>query len=346
MSNTESNTKQLKFLSKGRIYLAVCIGLGISAYLLYNEASKSSLSLNFSQINWQFKTFLWLLVAVFMMVIRDLAYVIRIKLLSEVELTWEQSLKIVLVWEFASALSPGVVGGSAVALFILNKENISIGKSTTLVLTTTFLDNLFYVLAIPLILTVVLSSDLIPASLDANYLNYFWIGYGVICLITLILFVSLFIYPQVIKLVLNLIYRLPILNKRKHKAVKISQDVEQASKVLKSKNFSYWVKLVSVTFASWTARFLVVNFVVMAFVSLTLDQNLVILGRQLLMWLVLLVSPTPGGSGVAEYLFGTFLKEFMPLAITVVVGSFIWRLISYYPYLFIGAIILPKWFKK
>jgi uncharacterized protein (TIRG00374 family) len=97
---------------------------------------------------------------------------------------------------------------------------------------------------------------------------------------------------------------------------------------------------------SWTARFLVVNFILMAFVSITLNEHLIIFSRQLVMWMVLLISPTPGGSGVAEYLFGTFLTEFMQYALLVVLTSFIWRVISYYPYLFIGAFILPKWLKK
>jgi uncharacterized protein (TIRG00374 family) len=61
------------------------------------------------------------------------------------------------------------------------------------------------------------------------------------------------------------------------------------------------------------------------------------------MWIVLLVSPTPGGSGVAEYMFDKFLGEFIPFAGFAIALALLWRLISYYLYLIIGVILVPKW---
>lgn len=66
------------------------------------------------------------------------------------------------------------------------------------------------------------------------------------------------------------------------------------------------------------------------------------------MWIMMLVSPTPGGSGFAEFVFTRYLTEFIPVgpdsvASIAVLLAFMWRVISYYPYLFIGVIILPKW---
>ena len=59
----------------------------------------------------------------------------------------------------------------------------------------------------------------------------------------------------------------------------------------------------------------------------------------------MLVSPTPGGSGFAEYAFHGFLGYLIPAG-TGIAMAFIWRLISYYSYLIIGVFILPKWIKK
>lgn len=115
---------------------------------------------------------------------------------------------------------------------------------------------------------------------------------------------------------------------------------------MKQKPIKYWIKIFGSTILSWTARFLVVNCVLMAFLSLSAYDNLLIFTKQLVMWLVLLISPTPGGSGIAEYLFDTFLGDFLPAGALIIVTSIIWRLISYYPYLFIGAFILPKWLAK
>jgi len=64
------------------------------------------------------------------------------------------------------------------------------------------------------------------------------------------------------------------------------------------------------------------------------------------MWLVMLVTPTPGGSGMAEYLFGELLQDFIRNGALALSLAFLWRLISYYPYLLIGSILLPRWLRK
>ena len=60
----------------------------------------------------------------------------------------------------------------------------------------------------------------------------------------------------------------------------------------------------------------------------------------------MLVSPTPGGSGFTEYVFSKYLTDFLPLPELAVVMALLWRLVTYYPYLIIGVIIVPRWIKK
>jgi uncharacterized protein (TIRG00374 family) len=68
-----------------------------------------------------------------------------------------------------------------------------------------------------------------------------------------------------------------------------------------------------------------------------------IFARQLVMWVAMLITPTPGGSGVAEIMFSRYLGEFIPLAGFAVALALLWRLVTYYPYLVIGAFMVPKW---
>ena len=114
------------------------------------------------------------------------------------------------------------------------------------------------------------------------------------------------------------------------------------SEALKGKKKDFWVKAFAATFFSWTARYWVVNFMLLAF--LEVNDHFLIYGRQLVMWVIMLISPTPGGSGVAELAFSGFLGEFT-LGLGVMF-ALLWRLISYYPYLFIGSIVLPNWLKR
>ena len=57
-----------------------------------------------------------------------------------------------------------------------------------------------------------------------------------------------------------------------------------------------------------------------------------------------MISPTPGGSGLAELMFGWYYR--FSDASMVVIAVMIWRLLSYYSYLIIGTILLPGVFKK
>ena len=87
-----------------------------------------------------------------MVFIRDAAYVVRIKILSLGELSWRSSFNTVMLWEFASALTPTVIGGSAFAVLILKREGMNLGSSVATILITALMDELFYVLAVPTLL--------------------------------------------------------------------------------------------------------------------------------------------------------------------------------------------------
>jgi uncharacterized protein (TIRG00374 family) len=90
----------------------------------------------------------------------------------------------------------------------------------------------------------------------------------------------------------------------------------------------------------------VINALLQAFLHLKAFDHLIILGKQFVLWLFMRMSPTPGGSGVAEYAFGELLAPFSQSALLLVGLAILWRLISYFPYLFIGAFILPRWLKR
>ena len=60
---------------------------------------------------------------------------------------------------------------------------------------------------------------------------------------------------------------------------------------------------------------------------------------------MLLVMPSPGGSGFAEVVFSDYLGQFIPAGF-VAIMALMWRLVSYYPYLFMGVFVIPKWVKR
>jgi uncharacterized protein (TIRG00374 family) len=299
-------------------------------------------------VNWTYKTFFWIFMALLCMVGRDFFYMWRIRLLTSEQLTWKKSFSVIMLWEFASALSPGVVGGAAVAMFILNKEKIALGRSTAIVFITTMMDNLFYVMMIPLTFLFITSDDLFPLSYSGSQgiQVVFWTGYSVIALAAILLFIALFIWPSFSKKLLSGLFSLPFLKRWKTKAIQTGDDIVVTSKEMKKETFAAWIKVFLVTCGSWVSRYLVINAILQAFLQLSLYDHALILGKQFVLWLFMLVSPTPGASGVAEYAFGELLISFSGSTILLAGMAVIWRLISYFPYLFIGAWILPRFLRK
>ena len=64
----------------------------------------------------------------------------------------------------------------------------------------------------------------------------------------------------------------------------------------------FWLKTGFATVISWTSRYWVVNAVFVAFFAMK-NKHILLFARQLVMWIMMLVSPTPGGSGFSEYIF-------------------------------------------
>jgi len=300
------------------------------------------------KITWQNIIFIFL--AISMMVFRDVGYMWRFRVLADNTVTWLQSFRVIMLWEFTSAITPSAVGGTSVAVLYVTKEGISVGRSTAIVLLTSFLDELYFVLMVPMVLIFVSASDLFSiAGREAySFTNEFFyfasIGYSLILIYTIALGYGMFFNPKGLKWILVKIFHLPILKRWIAGAEKAGDDMIVCSQEFRNKSISFWFKAIFSTFLSWTGRYWIVNFLLLSFI--VVGDHFLIFARQLVMWIMMLVSPTPGGSGFSEFIFKQYLGEFItPISLAIVL-ALIWRLITYYPYLIVGAIILPRWLKK
>lgn len=71
---------------------------------------------------------------------------------------------------------------------------------------------------------------------------------------------------------------------------------------------------------------------------------LLVFCRQFVVWVVLMVSPTPGGSGISEWLFANYYGDLIGNIGIAAILALVWRLFSYYIYLVIGMALLPAYF--
>ncbi|MGB0881605.1 MAG: lysylphosphatidylglycerol synthase transmembrane domain-containing protein [Vicingaceae bacterium] len=342
---SKSNKVSQLFTTK-KIAIPIIIGLVVAVYMLNANTDWKE----FKKVEWEWRSFLWMLGGLMMMVLRDLAYMYRIKVLTSEQVNWRNSFDVIMLWEFSSAVTPGIVGGTGVALYILKKEGLSVGKSTSTIMLTALFDQLFYIVTVPLIILIVGTQNLFPVELQKEIFGIvfsvkglFIIGFTVTLLFGALFFYGIFVHPKGLKKLLVLIFKISFLKRWEHKIEQVGDEIIQTANEFRDKSFLFWLKASMATLVSWAARFCLINFLILAFTPV--GDHLLIYARQLVMWIVMIISPTPGGVGVAEFAFNGFLAEFTPLGLAGLLAV-LWRLGSYYPYLIIGLLILPKWLKK
>jgi uncharacterized protein (TIRG00374 family) len=344
--------KQFDVISKlkpKKIILPVLIGLAVIAWYISKDMNAGALR----EISFTWKSVFWLFTAFLFVALRTFGYMARIRVLTDNELTWMQSFKVIILWEFTSAITPSTVGGTAFAVIFLHKEGISSGRSASVTLATSFLDELYFVIMFPLLLLIVGGKSIFITTASStgteilNNLFYFAIfGYIIILAWVLLVGYGLFFKPSSIKNILIGIFRLPVLKRWKQSAIRAGDDIISSSEDLKKKSGSFWFKAAFYTFLSWTARYWVANAILAAFFSI--HEHILIFARQLVLWIMMIVSPTPGGSGFAEIILGSYISDLIPVDPEHAGGvslamAVIWRLMTYYPFLLAGVLIIPGW---
>ena len=292
-----------------------------------------------------------LLMAVLFMFGRDLGYMIRIRVLSGDSLNWRQAFRVIMLWEFTSAITPSAVGGTSVAILYVHKEGISVGRSSAIVMLTSFLDEVYFIVMFPLLMLIVGRAELfdVTGAVTRGLMSIALAGYFLKLAYVLVLSYGLFVNPRGLKWLILKIFRIRFLRRWYHAAGRTGSDIIRSSHELRRAGWGFWLKAGSSTFLSWSSRYLVANALIMAFFAVS-DQFL-LFARQLVIWIMMLVMPTPGGSGFAEYVFSSYCSDLISVSPAMQLGAatliaLLWRGVTYYPYLAIGAIIFPRWIKK
>jgi len=307
---------------------------------LYGEDLRGIRDIQFSS-----RSALALAGAIGLVVIRDMAYMARVKILSMGQFDWRSSLHVVLLWEFASAITPSVIGGSPIAIYLMKREGMTLGRSVATVLATSLMDELFYVFVIPIFVFTIGSNVFIPDHLSdtaqLSIQSVFWTGYAIHCALTVLILLVLFIAPKRTRKIFLQVFRVRLLRRWQDRAESLTDEWMRASESLKGATTKMWLKTLGVTFVSWTSRFLILNAVLYIFFDSV--QNMEVFARQLSLWIAMLVSPTPGASGIAEFSLPIFMQG---VAVVGGVSVLVWRILTYFIYLIIGSILLPRWMVK
>ncbi len=332
-----------------RIVLPVALGVGVAIWLFKRDIDSATLQ----SIVFDSRTVMGLCLALLFVAGRDFGLAWRFHTIAAGDLTWRRAWRTDIMCAFTSAITPSVVGGSALAIFYLNREGIKLGRATALTLTTLFLDELFFVVFCPVILLLLPWDDLfgMPGVDSAGsdlFLGgvkvVFWLVYAGIVIWTTILYFAIIARPDGSKRVLLRIASWRWLRRWRESIVGMADNMEATSAWVKGRSLRWWAEVFGGTVLSWFSRYFVVNALFWAFVPSA--SGLLVFGRQFVVWVVLMVSPTPGGSGISEWLFANYYGDLIGDLGVAAVLALVWRLFSYYIYLIAGVSLLPGYFGK
>ena len=337
-----ASSKETKPFSLYRVFIPILLGLVVIGWLFISEFDLAV----FSTFNFTVSSILFILLAFVLMLLRDLGLILRFRHLTDNQLTWKQAFQINVLSEFTSAVTPAAVGGSSLVVLFLVKEGISAGRSTTIMFVNLFLDELFFIIICPIIFLLIPINEIFNSSsaIVSTFGVIFVTLYFTRLVWTATLFISIFKYPNLIKVLLLLLFKLPFLKRWYVQIENLTDNLILTSYDIGHRSVWFWLKAFGMTLLTWTARFLVVNAVFMAFAPVS--SHIIVFARQLVLWVVLVVSPTPGGSGVTEYAFKEYYSDIFSSNSAIIFITLIWRLISYYLYLLLGVLVIPNWVKK
>ena len=331
-----------------KILLPVSIGIGISLYFLVTNFNPRALS----SVHLTQKLLLGLLLAALAIVVRDFCFMYKVRLSSGNKLSWVKSFQAIIMWEYGAAITPKL-GEVAFTLFVLKKSGLSYGRSTAVIMLNTFMDTLAFVVVFG-ILYVVMGSSILSISADCPDLaghkvmlavrdlaNNAWIGYVIFCLIALLFGTGLFVLPHTTKKFFYRLSSIKIINRFSQSLQHLGDEIEITANEYQNQGIGFWIKMSGATLINWTARYLLVNALIFAFSTGDIPM-MQIFARQFLLWIFLVIPSTPGAVGLAEISFIALNCEFMPVGLSAAI-ALIWRMYSYYLYLVLGMIVLPRW---
>lgn len=324
------------------IFLAILLGLSVVAYFFLRDVSAETLT----QIELTPRIAAGIALAAVFFVAQNFFYTLRYKLLMGKDLKWSQAFRTNVLCEFTSAVTPTVVGGSSLIFVYLHREGFSLSRSTTTMISSLFLDELFIGITSALIVCVVPMQVLFGTTAVVSFgvkLSYL-VMVAAIILWTAVLYTALFVKPQIISKVALLIVKIPGLRRFKTGAEHFSEEIKMASAETRHRGWRFWLRPLGSTCGAWFCRYAVAAALLLGFTPLS-DLPLAY-ARQWILWIVTMISPTPGGSGMSEWMFKEFYSDFLPSTAATMVVAMAWRIITYYTYLIGGAIVVPAWIGK
>ena len=278
----------------------------------------------------------WLLIAAMLTVgMRVFFGTWRLHYVSHGRLGWLDALRAQLAWDFFSNVTPSTIGGGPIApAYIARDSGIPLGEATSIMLFAMLMDQIWFTLAIPIILVLGFYLEIIPSSLGtlgtATFTLYF-VGFTIW---VLIFGYSTLVRPHLLERFVDRLFRLKGLRRFHGRVLGMMNQLQDRARTLRTQPLGFYLKGFLLTVAVWLSRYMLVVTILWS-VYPVVDKLLVLL-RTIALMLGALVLPTPGGAGGIEGLYALLIGPLIPEAL-VAPTLLTWRLMGYYIFIALGA---------
>jgi uncharacterized protein (TIRG00374 family) len=259
----------------------------------------------------------------------------RLSFVSQGRLRPSSGVRGQLAWDFFSNVTPSAIGGGPVtALYIARDRAITVGEATAFMMFAMLLDQIWFLIALPLLFAASLILPVIPASVGSVGLWSVLAYFGVLACWAGLFAYTMLVRPHLLERLADRLFRWRYLRRFRSRVLQEMRTFAERAEHLRAQPVLFYVKGVGITALTWAGRYVLV-FLVVRSVYAEADALLMIL-RTAAMTLLGLILPTPGGSGGIEGLYALFIGPLMPSAL-VAPTLLTWRLLSYYLFIALGA---------
>jgi len=255
------------------------------------------------------------------------------------KLTFLQTFRIILISEFGAAITPSAVGSAPVKTALLIQEKMASGAALSLATITTFEDLAFFVVAIPMALTLSAAWHLpfLGAFYDRLHTNLIWFAASILML-CIIIWLTIAVFPKFKTRKINAPanHSLSFMQRIKSKGKNVLIEFKSACMLIAKRGKRRFMATSILTGFQWICRYSVITALV-ASLGLAADPVLFFV----LQWLVFTLSvfiPTPGASGGAEASFYLIFAPFLPHRSLGLLTTG-WRFLVFYLFLGIGVLV-------
>ncbi len=232
--------------------------------------------------------------------------------------------------ELGAAASPPAVGGGPIKTWMLMQQGFSGGAALSLAMLESFEDALFFLVMLPVALTLSSAWDLPIVRSSTAGLGHvpFWILPGAA---SLLLLAGIVVASGRSKEIRS---RFPVLHSMAGRLRSLYHELSATYHTIVLKGKKVFALTMALTTLQWICRYSIISLLLLG-LGIT-PRPMLFMALQVIVFALLAFVPTPGGIGGAEALFSVFYRSFLP-AETIGIVTAGWRFFTFYFLLLLAA---------